>query len=59
MGLTLPAAANGQTVCAAYLVADRGLTPAAAIERVRKTSMIRPSSFERLIDQRLTLEPAK
>jgi len=44
---------------AAYLVAHRGLAPSAAMDRVRKTGVIRPTAFERLIDQRLTVEPAK
>jgi thiosulfate/3-mercaptopyruvate sulfurtransferase len=47
------------TLWAAYLVAHRGLTPAAATERVRKAEMLRETGLERLLSQPLLPAPAR
>jgi thiosulfate/3-mercaptopyruvate sulfurtransferase len=45
------------TLWAAYLVKHRGVLPAQAMERIRKTGIMRETGFERLLDQTLLPQP--
>ena len=45
------------TLWAAYLVKHRSMAPAAAMERIRATGIMRETGFERLLDQTLLPQP--
>jgi len=57
-GVLMHCAGGGRsaTLWAAYLVKQRGLTPAAAMERVRATGVLRETSLERLLGAKLELK---